>query len=150
MFESAGKRGDGTERSGLLESVAKWMQLSLLWGIVLISALYFTLGVSLTPSTVAGPSAQFTGATERVSVTVSGQRARQALRMEADRQKLNALRTKVGSYVQGWVKSFERRTAKLHRYPPLTDRDQALTDLDTGLRQEREPGGEGTARGRRI
>ena len=38
----------------------------------------------------------------------------------------------------GGVKSFERQVAKLRRRPPLTAWEQALVDLDTGVRRERE------------
>ena len=58
--------------------------------------------------------------------------------MEADRQKLEALCAKARSYAPGWVKLFERRASELRRRQPSTDREQALADLDAGLRQERE------------
>jgi hypothetical protein len=67
-----------------------------------------TCSSSSWPAMAAGAPAQSTGATERVSLTVSEQRARQALRVAAHRQKLEALR------------------------------EQALADLDAGVRQERE------------
>ena len=73
-----------------------------------------------------------------MSLTVSEQRARQALRVAVDQQKLEALRAEAGSYAPGRVKSFERRAAELRRHPPSTDREQALADLDTGVREERE------------
>jgi hypothetical protein len=57
--------------------------------------------------------------------------------VEADRQKLEA-RAEAGSYAPRGVKSFDRRAAELRRHPPSTDREQALADLDTGVREERE------------
>ena len=36
------------------------------------------------------------------------------------------------------VKSFERRAAELRRRPPSTFREQALADLDAGVRRDRE------------
>ena len=62
-----------------------------------VGALCFVLGASSAPLTVAGAPAQFDGTAERVSLTISKQIARQALRMEADRQKLEDLRAKAGS-----------------------------------------------------
>ena len=53
------------------------------------------------PPTAAGAPAQSDGAAERVSLTVSEQRARQALRVAVDRQKLKALRAEAGSYTPG-------------------------------------------------
>ena len=96
VFEAAGERGNGVERSGLLKSVARWMQLSLLLGIVLIGALCFALGASLAP-----PPVQFSGAAESMLITVSEQRACQALRVEADRKKLETLCAKAGPHVPG-------------------------------------------------
>ena len=75
-FEEAGECGDSAERSDLLESVVRWMQLSLLSSIVLVGALCFALGASLAPPTVADAPAQFAGAEERVLLTVSNQMAR--------------------------------------------------------------------------
>ena len=71
MFEAAGECGNGVERSDLLESLVRWMQLSLLLGIVLVGTLCFALGASLAPPTVAGEPAQFAGAAERVLLTIS-------------------------------------------------------------------------------
>ena len=71
MFEAAGKRGNGVERSVLFESVARWMQLSLVSGSVLVGTLCFALGASLVPLTMAGAPAQFARAAERVLLTVS-------------------------------------------------------------------------------
>ena len=70
-----------------------------------VGALCFALGASSAPPTVAGAPAQFAGAVERVSLTVSEQRARQALRVEADPQKLEALRAKAGLHALGEVSS---------------------------------------------
>jgi hypothetical protein len=98
----------------------------------------WTCSSSSGPPTAAGAPAQSAGAAERVSLTVSEQRARQALRVAVDWQKLEALRAEAGSYAPGRVKSFERRAAELRRRPPSTDREQALADLDAGVRQERE------------
>ena len=67
------------ERSGLLKSVARLLQLSSLSGMVLFGALCFVLGASLAPPTVAVALAQFVGAAERVSLAVLEQRTRQAL-----------------------------------------------------------------------
>ena len=47
------------------------MQLSSLLGIVLFSVLCFALGASSAPQTVVVAPAQFLGAAERVSLTVS-------------------------------------------------------------------------------
>ena len=68
-----------------------------------------------------------------MSLTASEQRARQALCVEADRQKLKALRAVARSYAPGWVKSFERRAAELRQGPASTDQEQALADLDAGV-----------------
>ena len=74
-----------------------------------------------------------------MSLTVSEQRACQVLPLEADRQNLEALCTKTGSYaLGGGVKLFKQRAAELRRRLPLTEREQALADLDTGSRRERE------------
>ena len=100
-YEAGGERGNGAERSDLLENVVRMIQLSLLLGIVLDGALCFPRGASLAPLTAADAPAQFDGAAESVSFTVSEQRACQALRVEADRQKLEALRAEAGSYVLG-------------------------------------------------
>ena len=88
-----------------------------------VGALCFALGASLAPPTVTVAPAQFAGAAERVSLTVSKHMARQALGMEADRQKLEALRAKAGSYAPGWVKLCEPRAAELRWRPPSTDRE---------------------------
>ena len=137
-FEATGERGNGAELLGLLESVSRWMQFSSLLGIVLVGTLCFALGASSGPPTVASAPAQFAGAADRVSLTVSKQMACQALRMKADRQKLEALRAKAESYAPGWAKSFERQAAELPRRLLSTDREQELADLDTGSRRERE------------
>ena len=60
---------------GLLETVSRWMQLPSLLGIVIVGALCFVLGASLTPPTVAGAPAQFAGAAEQVLLTFSKQMA---------------------------------------------------------------------------
>ena len=88
-FEAAGEQGDGTERSDLLNCMAKWMQISSLPGIMLIRTLCFALGASLAPLTAAGVLVQFARAVEWVLLIVSVQRAHQALRVKADRLKLN-------------------------------------------------------------
>ena len=98
----------------------------------------FVLGTSSGPPTAAGAQAQSAGAAERVLLTISEQRACQALRVAADRQKLEALCAEAGSYAPGGVKSFKRREAELRRHPPLMDQEQALADLDAELRQEGE------------
>ena len=49
VFEAAGERDNGAERSGLLESVARLMQVSSLSAIVLVGALCFVLGASSAP-----------------------------------------------------------------------------------------------------
>ena len=108
-FKAVCERGDGAERSGLLESATRWMQHSSLSGIVFVRALCFGLGLSSVPQTVEGTTAQFAGATERLSPTVLEQRALQVLHMGVDRQKLEALRTESESDGLGWVKLFERR-----------------------------------------
>ena len=65
-----------------------------------VDALCFVLDASSTLLVVGAP-AQFAGTTERMSLTVSKQIARQALRMEADWQKLETLRAEAGSYAPG-------------------------------------------------
>ena len=75
-LEATGELADGAERSDLLKSMARWMQLSSMLGIVLVGALHFTLGASSAPLMVTGAPAQFAGAAERVSRTVSKQMAR--------------------------------------------------------------------------
>jgi hypothetical protein len=85
------------------------MQLSSLLGVVLVGALYFALDAFSGPSTALGAPAQSAGVVERVLLTVSEQRAHQALRVEADRH----FCSKAGSYAPGGVKSFERRAAEL-------------------------------------
>ena len=97
MLEAAGERDDGAERSDLLESVTRWMQLSLMLGIVLIGALCFALGASLRPPTVAGAPAQSVRATKLALLTVFEQKVLQALCVEVDRQKTEVLRAKAGS-----------------------------------------------------
>ena len=73
--------------------------------IALVGALCFALGASSAPPTVAGAPAQFARAVERVSLTVSEQRARQALHVEADPQKIKALHAEAGPYALGGVSS---------------------------------------------
>ena len=70
-----------------------------------VGALCFVLGAFLALPTVAGAPAQFAGTTEWVLLTISKKIARQALRMEADRQKLKALRAEAGSYALRGVSS---------------------------------------------
>ena len=53
-FQATGERGNGTERSGLPESVARLMQVSSLSAIALVGALCFALGASSAPPMVAG------------------------------------------------------------------------------------------------
>ena len=48
-FGATGEGCDGVEHSDLLKSVARWMQLSLLSGIVVVCALCFALGASSGP-----------------------------------------------------------------------------------------------------
>ena len=64
--------------------------------------------------------------------------AHQTLRMEADRQKLEALRAEAYSCAPGGVKFLEWWATEQQRRPPSTDREQALVDLDAGVRRERE------------
>ena len=52
--------------------------------------------------------------------------------------KLEALCAKAGLYAPGRVKLFKWRAVELRRRPPSTEQEQALTDLDVGVRQERE------------
>ena len=79
VFEVAGELDNGMERSDLLKGVARWMQISLLLGSVFVGALCFALGASLELPTAASAQAQSAGAEERVLLTVSEQRAHQAL-----------------------------------------------------------------------
>ena len=72
-----------------------------LLGIIIVDALCLALGVFLALPTAADAPAQFARAVESGSLAVSEQRAYQALRVEADRQKLEALRAKAGSYTLG-------------------------------------------------
>ena len=58
--------------------------------------------------------------------------------VETDRQKGEALCAEAGSYAPGSIKSYERRVVKLRRCLLSTDPEQALADLDTGMRQQRE------------
>ena len=85
-LDAMGERDDGAERSDLLESVARWMQLSSLFGIVLVDSPCFALGASSGPPTAESALAQSAGAAEQMSLTVLEQRAHQALYVEASRR----------------------------------------------------------------
>lgn len=129
------------ERWGLFKGVVEKLQLSpqakrsvpLLFSFALVGGLCFELGASglLSPppppirSTYPGRAAA-----ERVSLTISEQRARQALRVAADQTRLEELRSEARSYEPGGLKSYERRRAVLQKRLE-TDRraDPARPDL---------------------
>ena len=71
-----------------------------------------------------------------MSLTILKQMACQALRIEADLLKLEALCVEAGYYVLGLVKLFERRVAEMWKSPPSKNREHELADLNTGLSQE--------------
>ena len=71
MLGAEGERDNGAERSDLLKSLARRMQISSLLGIVLIGALCFELGASSRPPTAAGVLVQCARAAERLLLTVS-------------------------------------------------------------------------------
>jgi len=96
--------------------------LSLVCNIVLVGGLWFELGASgllseaeVSAPTPSPPPMRAYPAAERVSLTVSEQRARQVLRVVADQKSLDELRREAKSYELGGEKSYEKRLAVLQK-----------------------------------
>lgn len=120
--------------------------LKLLLSFVLVGGLCFELGAARVLSeaghpaplaassrgalpTPPSPPMRSYPAAERVSLTVSEQRARQALRVKADQNSLDKLRNEAKSYEPGGIKSYETRLAALEK--------QLETDRERGADPER-------------
>ena len=131
--------------------------LKLLFSFVLVGGLCFELGASsgvLSEADRTAPPApppttvRAYPAAEKVSLTLSEQKARQALRVSADQTRLDALRSEARSYEPGGIKSYDTRLAVLKKRlvldqervgvdPERIARDQDAVD-NFGPRMQRE------------
>lgn len=129
LEEAGGMSGEQLEQGGILKGVVRRLQLSpqaegavpVLLGFLLVGSLCFELGAygvlsdnHASPPPPPMPTRAYPAA-ERVSLTVSEQKARQALRVSADQKKLDELRSEARSYEPGGVKSYEKRLAVLQK-----------------------------------
>ena len=114
----------------------------LLLSFVLVGGLCFELGASgvlsagrPAPPPPPPPPMRSYPAAERVSLTVSEQKARQALRVAADQKALDELRSEAKTYEPGGVKSYEKRLAVLQK---RLETDQVLGATDQVLARDRD------------